>query len=153
MRRKEKEITDKKIIDSILHDALVCRIALSHNNVPYIVPMNFGYKDNILYLHSANTGKKIDILKENNIICFEVDINEKLVSADRACNWGMCYKSVVGQGTASFIIDKSEKIIALNTIMEKYSGSTMHTFPESGIAGLTVIKVKITSISGKQSGH
>ena len=63
MRRKDKEIKDKAEIESIIKRATVCRIGLSENNVAYIVPMNFGYKDNSLYFHSAPMGKKIEIIK------------------------------------------------------------------------------------------
>ena len=71
MRRKDKEIKDKEVIESIIKRATVCRIALSENNVPYIVPLSFGYKDNCLYFHSAPEGRKIDIIKQNNNVCFE----------------------------------------------------------------------------------
>ena len=72
MRRSDKEINDPKTILRIIEEAEVCRIALSDGEKPYIVPMNFGYKDNSLYLHSASEGEKIDILKSNNNICFHV---------------------------------------------------------------------------------
>ena len=64
VRRKDKEIKDKEVIESIIKRATVCRIALSENNVPYIVPLSFGYKDNCLYFHSAPEGRKIDIIKQ-----------------------------------------------------------------------------------------
>ena len=62
MRRKDKEIKDKKEIESIIKRAKVCRIALSDNNMPYIIPVNYGYKNNCIYIHSASEGKKIDII-------------------------------------------------------------------------------------------
>lgn len=58
MRRSDKEIKDKNIIQWILKEAQVCRIALCNDNKPYIIPMNFGFKDNYIYLHSAAEGKK-----------------------------------------------------------------------------------------------
>ena len=48
MRRKDKEILDKKEIESIIKKAGVCRLGLSDNNIPYIVPLNFGYRDSFL---------------------------------------------------------------------------------------------------------
>ena len=65
MRRKEKEIKDKKEIEQIFKEAHVCRLGMVDGKIPYIVPMNFGYRDNILYFHSALSGRKIDILKNN----------------------------------------------------------------------------------------
>lgn len=64
MRRSDKEIKDKSTIESILNEAQVCRIALCNDNKPYIVPMNFGFKDNYIYIHSACEGHKIDIIKK-----------------------------------------------------------------------------------------
>ena len=89
MRRKDKEIADKKEIESIIERANVCRIGLSENNLPYVVPVNFGYKNNNIYFHSAPMGKKIDILKKNNNICFEIDIDHTLLISDDICNSSM----------------------------------------------------------------
>ena len=56
MRRKEKEITDKTAMESIILKSSVCRLALSEENRPYIVPLCFGYEDDTLYFHSAREG-------------------------------------------------------------------------------------------------
>jgi len=72
--------------------------------------MKFGFKDNCLYLHSAQEGQKIDILNKNNHICFEIDIKTEILTSDIACNWGMKYYSVIGFGRAHFIDNKKEKI-------------------------------------------
>jgi len=73
MKRSEREIKDRKEIEAIIERADVCRLGLSDDNMPYIIPMNFGYKDNRLYFHCAKKGKKIDIIKRNNSTCFEMD--------------------------------------------------------------------------------
>ena len=70
MRRKDKEITDEKVINEILEKAKVCRLALFDKDYPYIVPMNYGYKDNALFFHVAKEGKKIDLIKRNNNVRF-----------------------------------------------------------------------------------
>ena len=64
MRRKEREIKDKKDIERILKDSRVLRLAMVDKDKPYLVPMNFGYRDGALYLHSALEGRKIDLLKK-----------------------------------------------------------------------------------------
>jgi nitroimidazol reductase NimA-like FMN-containing flavoprotein (pyridoxamine 5'-phosphate oxidase superfamily) len=58
MRRTDKEIINRREIDTVLSKATVCRIGLVDNNVAYIVPLNFDYKNNCLYFHSASLGKK-----------------------------------------------------------------------------------------------
>ena len=121
MRREDKEIKDNNVIESIIKRAIVCRIAFSENNIPYIVPVIFGYKDNCLYFHSAMEGKKIDIIKQNNNVCFEFDIDQELVKSKNSCSCSMKYYSVIGFGKAFFIDDIEEKRMALNIIMKHYS--------------------------------
>jgi nitroimidazol reductase NimA-like FMN-containing flavoprotein (pyridoxamine 5'-phosphate oxidase superfamily) len=105
MRNTEREIKDREEILSIMKEAQVCRIAFSAENIPYIVPMNFGYQDNCLYFHCAREGKKLDIIHENNQVCFEIDINDELVKkTERLCSWTTKYRSVIGFGKA-FIIE------------------------------------------------
>jgi len=152
MRRKDKEIKDIKEIESIIEKSNVCRIALSENNSPYIVPVCFGYKDNCLYFHSAIVGKKIDIIKKNNNICFEFDIYSGLLNSENPCDWDIKYIGVIGFGKASFIHEFDEKIKALNIIIEHYS-SNSYEFQKKSIDDVTIIKVEIENITGKKSGY
>jgi len=117
MKRKDKEITDTKVIDDIICRSTVCRLALSETNQPYIVPVCFGYRNRTLYVHSAREGKKIDILRKNNNVCIEFDVDHEIVKADQACKWSMKYRSVICYGTASFVDDGSKKREALDVIM------------------------------------
>jgi uncharacterized protein len=153
MRRSDKEITDPQTIRKILEEAEICRIALADGNEPYLLPMNFGYKDNTIYFHSATEGRKIDILKQNNKVCFQMDIEKELVTSESPCNWGMKYQSVIGFGKAHIIDDPPEKIKALNIIMSKYSHETSFEYSDEAICNVIVIKVEIDNITGKQSGY
>jgi len=152
MRRKEKEITDRAVIESIVLRSSVCRLALSEDNRPYIVPLCFGYKDNTLYFHSARKGKKLDILRKNNNVCFEFDIDHKIVEAEKACKWGMKYQSVIGYGNASVINDPESKRRAFNIIMQHYSGRPF-TYAVAALKDTVIIKVEIESMRGKKSGY
>lgn len=151
MRRKEKEITEEIAIEAIIQKSLVCRLALSDGNFPYIVPLCFGYRDKVLYFHGSLKGKKIDIIRKNQNICFEFDINTEIVKAEDACHWSMKYKSVIGFGKAVLLEDLDEKRKALNTIMSQYSDRTFQ-FNDATLKGTVVIKVEIESMTGKQSG-
>ena len=152
MRREDKEIRDKDEIESIVQRAIVCRVAFSENDVPYIVPVNFGIEDDCLYFHSAPEGKKIEIIKQNNNVCFELDIDHEVVRAETPCNWAMKYRSVIGFGKAFLVRDVGEKRKALNTIVEHYSGKPSD-YPESAISNVAIIKVEIESMTGKKSGY
>ena len=152
MRREDKEIKDKNEMESIVKRATVCRVALSENDVPYVVPVNFGYKDDCLYFHSAPKGKKIEIIKQNNNVCFEVDIDQEVVETGTPCNWDMKYRSVIGSGKAFLVDALEEKRRALNIIVEHYSGDP-DEYPESAVRDLAIIKIEIESMTGKKSGY
>lgn len=151
MRRKEKEIIEKSEIEAVIQKSIVCRVGLSDDHIPYIVPMCFGYQDNTIYVHSSLEGRKINILQKNQNVCFEFDINTEIVEGENACEWGMKYQSVIGFGKAFFLKEPDDKQKALNIIMNQYSDSPFQ-FPEKVITGTAVIKIEIQSMTGKQSG-
>ncbi len=151
MRRSDREISDLKSIEAILQQASVCRLALSDENRPYIVPMNFGYRDKVLYFHSAGEGRKIEILQKNPHVCFEFDVGHELVIAEKACDYGMKYQSVIGFGTAAMINDNDEKKSALAIIMNQYAGGR-YEFDDAAVAKTAVFKVEIHSMTGKKKG-
>lgn len=151
MRRKDREITDKAEILAILQKADVCRLAMSDNNVPYIVTMNFGLKDGgeSLYFHCAATGKKMDVLKKNNLVCFQADIEHELFLHNISCGCSMRYRSVVGMGRIKFVAETAEKIEGLKTIMGHYTGESSFTFKRELIEKTTVLRLDIEEIAGK----
>ena len=152
MRKKDKEIKEKHAIESIIKRATICRVGLCGNDVPYVVPLNFGYRDNCLYFHSGKEGKKIDMMRKNNTICFEIDVDTELMQAENPCKWSMKYYSVIGFGRAFLLEDPEEKRQALNIIMEHYAGKSSHEYPEEPLDSVAIIKVEIESMTGKKSG-
>jgi hypothetical protein len=152
MRRKEQEIKDRKDVDSIINRAVTCRIALSVNNQPYIVPVNFGYKDNCLYFHSAKEGQKIDMLKANNRVCFQMDADYELLTNEVACTWSFKYRSVIGFGRAVIVDDFAEKKKALDIIMAHYAQGSF-AYKDSEVNQLAIVKIEIDSLTGKKSGY
>ncbi len=152
MRRKDKEIKDVKELESIISRSDVCRIALCEKNSPYIVPVSFGYKDNCLYFHSAANGRKIDIFKKNNRVCFEFDTHEGFIRSENPCDWDMKYYSVIGSGKAFFIEDIEGKTKALDIITRHYSSDVLE-YKKNSVDNITVIKVEIENLTGKKSGY
>ncbi|MHC4557640.1 MAG: pyridoxamine 5'-phosphate oxidase family protein [Planctomycetota bacterium] len=151
MRREEKEINNIATIEGIIRKARVCRLALSENGRPYIVPLCFGYKDNNLYFHCASEGKKLDIIKKNNNVCFEVDIDLELVKSKTACGYNMKYQSVIGFGKAELLDDIESKRKALDIIMQNYSDESFEYPVEAVKNTVTIIRVKVESMTGKKS--
>ncbi|TAL34867.1 MAG: pyridoxamine 5'-phosphate oxidase family protein [Spirochaetes bacterium] len=153
MRRLEREITDRRVIDRILNEALVCRIGLCDGETPYVVPMNFGYDGKSLFFHSAPIGRKIEIISRNDRVCFEVDTDHQMVRAAAPCGWGMKYRSVIGSGRARLLPDGDEKMEALSCIMRKYGAEGELRFEEKSVRAVAVIRVDIEEIRGKQAGQ
>ena len=153
LRREDKAIKDIKVIESILTKAEVGRIAVTDNNQPYIVPVNFGYKENVIYFHSANEGRKINILKTNNSICFQTEVAHELVKNDVACRWSAKYLSVIAFGKANFITDPNEKRKAFDIIMEHYSPGNKYDYSEENLKSTSIIKIDIEEMTGKNSGY
>ena len=151
MRRKDKEIKDKGVIEEILQQAAVCRVAMCDGDVPYVVPMSFGYEDGCLHLHSASEGKKIDILKQSPTVCFELDIGQELVRSENPCKTSLKYRSVIGYGRAVFVEDQEEKKRSLDAIVRHYSGQA-YDYPEKSLNEVTIIRIHIESMTAKQSG-
>lgn len=149
MRRKDREIVDRNIIDDIISRCKVCHVALCENGQPYVLPLNFGYDGKHLYFHSANEGKKIEIVKKNNRVGFEFDILHEILTAKNPCEWGSKYESVVGTGIADFIESPQEKARALECILSQYEGD-LNEFKESSLSFVTIIRVAIVSIFGKK---
>jgi len=152
MRRCEKAITDKTSLLSVIQQAKICRLGLSDCNQPYVVPLSFGYENGCLYFHAAQEGRKIDVIRNNNSVCFQFDTEIEIVENEHACEWDMKYKSIIGFGKASFVEDLQEKREALAIIMRHYSNRSF-SFSEQSVAGTAVIKVEIENMTGKQSGY
>jgi nitroimidazol reductase NimA-like FMN-containing flavoprotein (pyridoxamine 5'-phosphate oxidase superfamily) len=150
MRRSKDEITDRTVIDAIIRECQVCRLGLSDDGEPYIVPLCFGYEGGTLYFHSAPEGRKIDILRKNNRVCFEFDIPGKMKESEQGCKWGIKYRSVIGLGTVELVDDGEAKRNALDILMAQYSGKE-YTFPDEVLAKTAIIKVVITHVTGKHA--
>lgn len=153
MRRRDREIVDSAELESIIGAATVCRLAMSEDDRPYIVPLCFGYKDGNLYFHSAEEGKKLEMLRSNSYVCFEMDIDHEVVRADLPCDSEMKYRSVIGFGRASFVDEVEEKRMALDIITSHYSegnAEETYVYPEQKLARTVIIKVKIESLTGKK---
>ena len=152
MRRKEKEITDKSIIEKILKESELCRIAMIDGTEPYIVPLNYGYADGVIYAHSAPAGRKIDLLKVNSRVCFEIEYSAEVVRKDEPCKWSAKYRSVIGYGNVEIITDTESKKKGLDIIMQKYGYQGHGEYNEGSLSRMVLLKIRIDQITGKQSG-
>jgi hypothetical protein len=153
MRRGDKEITDRKEIDAIIRSALVCRIAFADGDEPYVVPVSFGYDSESLYIHTTKTGRKLDFIRANNRVCFELEANVSIqTDAVDACKWTFAFESVIGYGTISELGTSEEKARGLNQIMLHYSGREWDIDPPA-LSITRVWRIDIESVTGKRSAE
>ncbi len=153
MRKEEKEITDIVEIESIIQSADVCRVAMADGNIPYIVTMNYGYaggSEMRIYFHCAREGRKLEMIRKNNYVCFEMDNDHNLIKGTNSCDFSMKYRSVVGYGIISIIDDEEERIKGLNCIMSHYSDSPSFSYNKELLEKTTVLCLEIKEISGKK---
>lgn len=154
MRKSNREITDPADLIDILDRCDVCRIGLSTNEQPYIVPMNFGYRWDehglVLYFHGAAEGRKLDMIRQNHQACFEMDHRHELRPGDTACRYSMNYESIMGEGWIEPVFDLEEKLDALNMIMRHYSDRSDWVFDQSALTVTTVLRLRVKSFTGKR---
>ncbi len=152
MRLGNREVSDRSDIDGIIRACDVIRVGMSVDNEPYIVPMNFGFDGECFYFHGAKEGRKIDMIKVNPRVCFELDTEHRLIGdSDRACDWTMKYASVMGTGIMRIVEDHSEKAKALDILMQQYGGKDTYSYSEKMLERIGILKLEIKSIRGKRS--
>lgn len=125
MRRSDREITDLDEILSIINDCKVIHLAMVDDGEPYLLPLNFGYTCEggafSFFCHSAREGRKLDILRKNPTVAFEMDCRGALDEHDVACQCGYYFASVTGVGHVEFL-DGEEKLVALTSLMRHMAG-------------------------------
>ncbi len=151
MRRSDREEKDQTVIKDVISRSTVCRLGMVDEDKPYIVPLCFGYDGQNLYVHSATKGRKIDVLKKNPNVCFEIDLIAEAIPSENACDWGMKYQSVIGFGKAIFLETHEDKRQAFEVIMAQYTDKE-YQFPDNMLKATAVIKIEIENITCKQCG-
>ena len=117
-------IEDKQRIESIILHCDACFVGITDlEGNPYVVPMNFGYENGIIYLHSGPEGSKLEMLEHNNNVCITFSVGHKLVYQHEkvACSYSMRSESAMCRGQVEFIEEIDEKRRALDIIMRHYT--------------------------------
>lgn len=142
MRRARKEIRDQAVIAGILGASPVGRLGtIASDGAPMIKPLNFVYLDDAIYFHSALEGEKIDDIRRDDRVCFEVDQPLAFVrgASGNPCAAEYLYRSVIVKGCASLVSDDQERTAALLALMRKYQ-------PEGGFGAFLPEKLRITGV-------
>jgi len=152
MTKREFKITDEQALRRILDTAKVLRLGISVDNEPYIYPMNYGYTlENgtlKLYLHSAVSGKKLELLRQNPSVCFQLDCDNIPFEGKVACQYGLSYQSISGRARAVLVESVEEKMEAMSILMKTQTGGDF-SFNERLVSIVAVIRLDVTEYTAK----
>ncbi|MBQ2827733.1 MAG: pyridoxamine 5'-phosphate oxidase family protein [Clostridia bacterium] len=152
MTRREREVTDINKIIEILDKAKVLHLGLVDGDEAYVVPMNYGYvyeNDRLtLYLHGARRGRKLDLMRANPKVFFEMDCDIVPFEGDVACKYGITYSSIMGRGIAQIVDEPEEKMKALSVLMKTQTGKDFE-FNEKLVSVVAVIRINVSEFTAK----
>jgi len=154
------EIKDKEVIYDVLDKAEYGTLALSVDDIPYAVPINFVRIDHDIYFHGALKNKKMKMLSQNPKVSFSVVENYALIDSDFSTTEGLAcpatqfFKSVSMEGVASTVKSREEKAKVFTALMQKLQpkgGYKPFSDAEydSAIKATAVVKIELSHLSCK----
>ena len=154
MRRKDREIAGAGEMLAILQREQVARVAFCDGERPYIVPLSFAVHEDgdgiALYFHCAAEGRKMDLLKANGRVAFEVDGAYRMLPGEVACDWSVAFESVVGEGLLSIVQDPEERVLGMDFIMSKYGYAGKPVYDPAIFQRTAILRLKVTAMTGKR---
>lgn len=152
MTRREREVTDIGEIIKILDNAKVLHLGMVDGDEPYVVPMNYGYtlEDGklTLWLHGAKRGRKLDVMRANPKVFFEIEYGITPFEGEIACKYGITYSSLMGRGIAEIVEDIEVKKSALSFLMKTQTGKDFE-FEDKMAAVVSIIKIDVSDFTAK----
>ena len=152
MTKREYRITDEAEIRQILDTARVLRLGIAVDNEPHIIPLNYGYTLEegklTFYLHSAVKGNKLELLRKNPNICFELDCDYQPFEGVLPCQYGLGYRAVSGRGRAVIVEDAQAKMEGMTIMMKTQTGKDFE-FTEKLVSIVAVIRIDVEEYTAK----
>lgn len=160
IRMINRACTDEKQIKQFLEGAQTAFLGLVDQHMPYVIPLNYVYKDGSFYFHGANEGRKIDILTTNQNACITISENYGTMVDPIPALTDTAYISVVANGLVEFVTDLNEATAAMQAMLDKYvpdyyqvplSKKHIEKYQSSLGSATLVLKVKPSSITAKEN--
>lgn len=145
---------DPADIEAVIRSCDICFVGMAApDGTPYVLPMNFGFREGVVYLHSGQEGSAISLLEQNPKVCISFCTDTDLVfqHPQVGCSYRMRSKSVIGWGDVVFEEDYDEKIKALDIIMKQYSDKEF-TYSRPAVVNVKIWKVKFDRVTCKEFG-
>ncbi|MGM0622114.1 MAG: pyridoxamine 5'-phosphate oxidase family protein [Bacteroidota bacterium] len=146
-------IENREEIEAVIKLCKTCYVAMSENDTPYVLPMNFALDGDAVILHSAQSGRMWETLKKNPKVCINWTLGEELAWQDErvGCSYRVKSKSAIVEGSVEIVDDYDEKVRCLELFMAQYSDRDFK-FNSPAVKNVGVIKVHIEKISAKEFG-
>jgi len=154
VRKANKEITDRTVVEDLLRTCPVGRLGtVGPDGWPMVKPLNFVYLNGHVYFHTAREGEKIEHIKRDGRVCFEMDMPLAYVrgAEDNPCTAEYLYRSVIIRGRAALVDEENERREALSALMRKYQPDGGYgEFLPAKLAITGVVRIDIEHLTGKQ---
>ncbi|WP_340111610.1 pyridoxamine 5'-phosphate oxidase family protein [Maribellus mangrovi] len=150
---RTNSIEDRKEIDDVIRACKTCYLAMSLDDKPYVLPMNFALDGDLVILHSAQEGRLWESILKNPNVCINWTLGEELAWQDVrvGCSYRVKSKSVVWEGPVEIVEDYDEKYRCLEVLMKQYSDREFK-FGEPAVKNVGIFKVSIKELSAKEFG-
>lgn len=146
-------VTDVKLINSVLDQCRTLRLGLRDGQRVYAVPVHYGYQEEnghyTLYFHGRPKGRRYELLKATHYAGFEIDDDDIFEPGqdNMACTYSASYRSVIGEGKVTLVMDPQEKQAAFGPLMQHYTGQTEFKYDPKSLAYVQVYRLDVTEMS------
>lgn len=148
----KKQLSDHEVRDFLAGERSGHLATCTASRTPYITPLNYMYHQGNIYFHCAHEGLKLDNIRVNNQVCFEVSRVDKAVSGALACQYSTRYTSVLLFGSAQIVEDSSRKTELLNLFTEKFAeGRSFPPIDHKAASRVTVVEIVVDRMHGKSN--
>ena len=151
--RTDRTMKTSREMELLLERMPVGRLAVTDEDGPYIIAVNYLFFEGSIYFHSGLSGRKMEALQADSRVCFLVDEVGPQVLWERGCGISQVYKSVVCFGKAEFVEGLLEKRGILERMVKKYVPSSYPLSPmtDQNVKKTAVVRIVIESMSGKEN--
>jgi nitroimidazol reductase NimA-like FMN-containing flavoprotein (pyridoxamine 5'-phosphate oxidase superfamily) len=151
-RHPERGAYDRATIDAILDEALICHIGFVHDEQPFVIPTIHAREGDTLYLHGSPGSRMLRNLKEGIDVCVTATLLDGLVLARSVYHHSMNYRSAVVLGRARELTDRTEKLHAMECVVEHVVRGRWEDArrpSETELKGTTILAVSLEEASAK----
>jgi len=139
-------------MEALLERVLVGHLGLCVDGEPYVVPIGFVYHDGRIYFHSYPRGRKIEAMRRNPRVCFQVEEVGRLLPGSTPCKFSVEYRSVIIYGRVRFLEEAEERLKALRLLLRKYGASEAAEDLSEGMLGDVLVgEITVEEMTGRCS--